>query len=128
MTETITSALILMRWIDLKRPARAIHVSVSLHCSFVHQIHGFIETVGNCLLFSITVPGGLTLREGIRIIDRVFETGRLRGMDLVEVCPKIGDTRDVRTTIDSAIELVNAAAGNKRSGNLPLVQSDIPKN
>lgn len=134
MTETITSALILMRWIDLKRPARAYHVSVSLYCSLVYQIHGSIETVCIYLFrvfsffFSITVPGGLTLREGIRIIDRVFESGRLRGMDLVEVCPKIGDAMDVKITIDSAIQLVNAATGNKRSGNSPLVQSDLPRN
>lgn len=76
--------------------------------------------------FSITVPGGLSLREGIRIIDRVFESGRLRGLDLVEVCPNIGDARDVKITIDSAIQLVSAASGNKRSGNLPFSQSNIP--
>lgn len=70
----------------------------------------------------------MTLREGIRIIERVFESGRLRGLDVVEVCPNIGDAKDVKTTIDSAIQLVNAASGNRRSGNLPLTQHDIPKN
>lgn len=77
---------------------------------------------------SIAVAGGLTLREGIRIIERVCETGRLRGLDMVEVCPNIGDARDVKTTIDSAIQLIVAASGHKRSGNLPLTQFDIPKN
>ena len=80
------------------------------------------------IISSILVPGGLTLREGIRIIERVFETGRLRGLDLVEVCPSIGDAKDVKTTIHSAIQLIVAASGNKRSGNLPLTQHDIPKN
>lgn len=82
----------------------------------------------NLYYFSITVPGGLTLREGIRIIERINETGRLRGLDMVEVCPNIGDAKDVKTTIDSAIQLIVAATGNKRSGNLPLTQHYIPKN
>lgn len=94
----------------------------SFHC-IVHLFMNFIS-----IFFSIIVPGGLTLREGIRIIDEVFATGRLRGLDLVEVCPIIGDARDVKTTIDSAIQLVSAVSGNKRSGNLPLAQTDIPKN
>jgi len=76
----------------------------------------------------ISLPGGLSLREGIRIIERIYETGRLRGLDMVEVCPNIGDAKDVKTTIDSAIQLIVAASGHKRSGNLPLTQHDIPRN
>ncbi|XP_031621310.1 arginase [Contarinia nasturtii] len=76
----------------------------------------------------ISLAGGLTLREGIRIIERIFETGRLTGLDCVEFCPNIGDARDVKTTIDSVIQLISAASGNKRSGNAPITQHDIPKN
>lgn len=75
-----------------------------------------------------TVPGGLTLREGTRIIDRVFESGRLCGLDVVEVGPKIGDAKDVKTTVDSAIQLITAAMGNRRSGNLPSKPTDLPRN
>lgn len=88
----------------------------------------YVQIQGFYLFHLITVPGGLTLREGIRIIDRVFETGRLCGLDIVEICPNVGDARDVKTTIHSAIQLINAASGNKRSGNLPLIKTDIPKN
>lgn len=80
------------------------------------------------ILVQITVPGGLTLREGTRIIERVFESGRLCGLDIAEICTNIGDARDVKTTIDSAIHLINAATGNRRSGNLPPTHYVLPKN
>lgn len=70
----------------------------------------------------------MTLREGTRIIDRVFESGRLCGLDIVEVCPKIGDAKDVKTTVDSAVQLIAAAMGNQRSGNLPSTHTDLPRN
>lgn len=75
------------------------------------------------------MPGGLTLREGTRIIDKVFETGRLCGLDVVEICTNIGDARDVKVTVDSAIQLISAATGNIRSGNLPPTKHfNLPKN
>lgn len=77
-----------------------------------------------CIYF--LVPGGLSLREGITIIEEVFNSGRLRGLDIVEICPNIGTKHDVKRTIDSAIQLVKAACGSKRSGNLPL-NNHIPK-
>lgn len=69
----------------------------------------------------------MTLREGITIVEKVFESCRLHGLDVVEICPRIGSENDVKRTIDSAIEVVKAACGNKRSGNLPLTQLNIPK-
>lgn len=79
-------------------------------------------------MFSLpVVPGGLTLREGITIIESAFDSGRLCGLDVVEICPNVGSDVDVKRTIDSAIELVKAACGSQRSGNAPLTQRDIPK-
>ena len=94
--------------------------TLAIHLELNSNFYPFFQ---NC-----TVPGGLTLREGTRIIDRVFESGRLCGLDIVEVCPKIGDAKDVKTTVDSAVHLITAAMGNRRSGNLPSMLTDLPKN
>lgn len=68
------------------------------------------------------VRGGLTLREGIHIMEKVHETGRLAAVDLVEVNPGLGSERDVRTTVQAALQLLMAAFGHSRLGNMPRAQ------
>lgn len=63
------------------------------------------------------VIGGLTLREGVFIMEEAFNTGALSSMDLVEVNPGLGDAKDVQTTVNSAKLIIQAALGNNRSGN-----------
>ena len=63
------------------------------------------------------VIGGLTLREGVFIMEEAFNTGRLQSIDLVEVNPCLGDAKDVETTLSSAKLIIQAAVGNNRSGN-----------
>ncbi|XP_052563992.1 arginase, hepatic [Culex pipiens pallens] len=64
-----------------------------------------------------SVRGGLTLREGIYIMEEAYNTGRLAAVDLVEVNPSIGTPDDVRKTLDAAIHLLVAACGHNRRGN-----------
>ncbi|XP_064547167.1 arginase-1 [Drosophila montana] len=62
------------------------------------------------------VRGGLTLREGISIVEALRDTKRVQGMDLVEINPKLGSERDVRTTVDSGLEILKSMFGYRRSG------------
>ncbi|KAF3923228.1 Arginase-1 [Orbilia brochopaga] len=63
------------------------------------------------------VRGGLTLREGDFICESLHETGRLVGMDLVEVNPMIlakdggADTWQVTETVRTGCSLVRCALG-----------------
>lgn len=75
--------------------------------------------------FCLTVRGGLTLREAIHIMERVHETGRLAAIDLVEVNPSLGSAADVRTTVQAALQLLVAAFGHSRLGNMPR-QRELP--
>jgi arginase len=63
------------------------------------------------------VGGGLTLREGVFLMEEVFKSGTLASMDLVEVNPTLGDARDLQNTLNSAKAILYAAVGNNRSGN-----------
>lgn len=72
------------------------------------------------------VRGGLTLREGIYIVQQLRHTGRLQGIDLVEVNPAIGSESDVKKTVAAAIQILAAACGKIRSGNLPKNETNIP--
>ncbi|KAF5287956.1 hypothetical protein FQA39_LY15594 [Lamprigera yunnana] len=73
------------------------------------------------------VRGGLTLREGIHIMEAVHRTGRLGAMDMVEVNPSLGNERDVDTTVTAAIHIITAAFGFNRKGIKPFNVHDIPK-
>ncbi|XP_065079361.1 arginase-1 [Ochlerotatus camptorhynchus] len=64
------------------------------------------------------VRGGLTLREGIYIMEDAYKTGRLAAVDLVEVNPTVGTPEDVKKTLDAAIHLLVAACGHSRKGNI----------
>ena len=56
------------------------------------------------------VRGGLTLREGDFIAERVHETGSLVAMDLVEVNPAL-DAQGANETIRAGCSLVRCALG-----------------
>jgi arginase len=87
----------------------------SLHVSFDIDSLDSLEAPST----GTAVRGGLTLREGIYIVEQAFNTGRLTAVDLVEVNPAIGSQDDVKRTVDAAIELLKAACGHSRRGNLP---------
>ena len=57
------------------------------------------------------VRGGLTLREGMLLCDMVHNTGRLVAMDMVEVNPRLGNTQQVNTTVESASFIIYSALG-----------------
>lgn len=63
------------------------------------------------------VVGGLTLREGVFLVEEAYKTGTLSSLDLVEVNPCLGDAKDVENTLNSAKLIIQAAVGNNRSGN-----------
>ncbi|XP_018567917.1 arginase-1 [Anoplophora glabripennis] len=71
------------------------------------------------------VRGGLTLREGVHIMEMIYKTGRLGAMDLVEVNPGIGSEQDVKRTIEAAIHVILAAFGHSRKG-LRLKDASLP--
>lgn len=74
----------------------------------------------------IALPGGLTTREGIYIIEELHNTSRLEALDLVEVNPAIGSLTDVKRTVDASVHLLKAACGTKRIGNAPLNLKELP--
>ncbi|XP_058820906.1 arginase, hepatic-like [Topomyia yanbarensis] len=89
--------------------------SKSLHVSFDIDSLDVLEAPST----GTSVRGGLTLREGIYIMEELYNTERLAAVDLVEVNPSIGTAEDVKKTVDAAIHLLVAACGNSRRGNIP---------
>lgn len=87
------------------------------------------QMVFNILFFSLlyVVRGGLTLREGIHLMEEIHRTNRLNAIDLVEVNPKIGNDTSVHLTTDAAIHILQAALGYTRRGlKVPAGITDIP--
>lgn len=74
----------------------------------------------------LTVRGGLTLREGINLMEMIHATGRLRAIDLVEINPAIGTESDRRRTIEAGIIILKAALGAHRRGTAPSNVDDLP--
>ncbi|RTG89775.1 glycoprotein 3-alpha-L-fucosyltransferase [Schistosoma bovis] len=66
------------------------------------------------------VPGGLTLREGLRICEEVSATGKLSIVELAEINPLLGSKEDVVKTQSSAVQILRACLGHCRSGHLPF--------
>lgn len=62
--------------------------------------------------FTSVVRGGLTLREGMTLLEDCFDTGCLAAMDLVEVNTKLGTQQDAEKTLEAARLLILAAMGN----------------
>ncbi|XP_042221206.1 arginase, hepatic-like [Homarus americanus] len=60
------------------------------------------------------VRGGLNLREGLLITEAVRETGHLTAIDLVEVNPQLGDSKDADHTAQAArLILLGALHGHR---------------
>lgn len=74
----------------------------------------------------MAVRGGMTLREGINLMEMIYATGRLRAVDLVEINPAIGTESDRRRTIEAGIMILKAALGAHRKGSVPRDAVDLP--
>ncbi|GBP66788.1 Arginase-2, mitochondrial [Eumeta japonica] len=72
------------------------------------------------------VRGGLTLREGITVMEMLHATGRLRAVDLVEINPALGDDADRRHTLEAGLCILKAALGFSRRGTAPANVLDLP--
>eukprot|EP01102_Stenamoeba_stenopodia_P007837 TRINITY_DN2214_c0_g1_i1.p1 TRINITY_DN2214_c0_g1~~TRINITY_DN2214_c0_g1_i1.p1 ORF type:complete len:308 (+),score=76.90 TRINITY_DN2214_c0_g1_i1:91-1014(+) len=59
------------------------------------------------------VDGGLSRDEAKILCERVAETRRLVGLDIVEVNPGIGDENDATTTAKNAVELITTLLGSR---------------
>lgn len=71
--------------------------------------------------------GGLSLREGIHMMEELYRTHRLNALDLVEVNPKLGDQRSVDLTVSAAIHIIQAGFGYTRRGlKVPEGVTDMP--
>lgn len=90
----------------------------SIHLSFDIDALDSLE----CPSTGTSVRGGMSLREGILLVEEVFLTGRLNAMDLVEVNPKIGDALDVAKTVNAAIQIIKSACGFDRRGKMPSIK------
>ncbi|RXG62177.1 Arginase-2, mitochondrial [Armadillidium vulgare] len=82
--------------------------SRSLHVSFDIDVLDPFEAPST----GTPVRGGLSLREGLSIVEEARNTGRLRGFDLVEVNPTIGTVNDSSLTAEAAKAIIlGATAG-----------------
>uniref|UniRef100_A0A6Q2XL94 Arginase n=1 Tax=Esox lucius TaxID=8010 RepID=A0A6Q2XL94_ESOLU len=73
------------------------------------------------------VNGGLTYREGIWITEEIHNTGLLSVMDLVEVNPVLGASREaVEVTASLAVDIIASSLGQSRQGG-PIAQTQTLK-
>jgi len=66
------------------------------------------------------VPGGLTLREAMTLVEDIYDTGCLRAMDLVEVNPDLADEAGAAKTLEAAKRILLSGLGYHRGGRAPL--------
>lgn len=66
------------------------------------------------------------LREAIHIMEMAYKTGRLEALDIVEINPRLGNSINVKTTLEAAVHVIKAAFGHRRSGNIPPHIERIP--
>ena len=59
------------------------------------------------------VERGITLSEALEVCKYLHSTGRIVGMDLVEVNPEIGNKFDREVTLKTALKVINALMGKK---------------
>lgn len=74
----------------------------------------------------VPVRGGLSLREGIQLMELLHRSGRLRAIDLVEINPAVGSDGDRRRTIEAGLAVLKAGLGFSRCGTAPRGVSDLP--
>ncbi|CAD5113692.1 DgyrCDS2851 [Dimorphilus gyrociliatus] len=65
------------------------------------------------------VPYGLSLREGMFLVEEIALTNKVTGIDLVEINPDLGSQRDQFTTISAAAEVLYAFFGKRTKTQLP---------
>lgn len=106
---------VLEQTLDYIDPKRNIHVSFDIDA----LDKSIAPSTGTA------VSGGLTLREGMYIMDTIRDTSRLQGVDLVEVNPHIGNEADVQATVSAALDLIKVTFGHKRSGCTAKVDTSL---
>lgn len=74
----------------------------------------------------LSVRGGMTLREAIKLMELIHGTGRLRALDLVEINPALGNDYDRKRTIEAGLCILKAALGFSRRGITPRGVQDLP--
>lgn len=50
--------------------------------------------------------GGLTCREAYRLAEQIADTGKLKGLDIVEINPLLGTKEDVQKTLTVSSNLI----------------------
>lgn len=60
------------------------------------------------------VRAGLSLREGLGIVEAAQETGHLKAFDMVEVNPALGSSKDAELTTEAAKTILLAALAGHR--------------
>jgi arginase len=78
--------------------------------------------------FVFVVPGGLTLREGLTLMEEINEAGNLVSMDFVEVNHLLGNALDRKRTVNVVKQLLVTAFGYYRGGisaspNVPIANT-----
>ncbi|XP_037826950.1 arginase-1-like, partial [Lucilia sericata] len=74
------------------------------------------------------VYGGLSLREGIFIVESLSETKRVQGIDLVELNPSLGNAQDVKTSVSATMEILKTiCGGHRRRGNFENIDESLVK-
>ncbi|XP_069686903.1 arginase, hepatic [Periplaneta americana] len=96
---------------------------LSLHVSFDIDSLDALEAPST----GTPVRGGLTLREGIQVMEEAYRTNRLSAVDIVEVNPKLGSPTDVKITLEAAKHIIRAASGYSRRGQSPENVKDLPQ-
>ncbi|GAU99526.1 hypothetical protein RvY_10518 [Ramazzottius varieornatus] len=94
-----------------------------LHLSFD------IDALDPSVAFSTGTPamGGLTLREGLQIVEYVRSTGQLSAMDLVEVNPTLGNGYQRAKTMEAACAIIAGALGKPRQAIPYKLDFDLPR-
>lgn len=94
----------------------------SIHVSFDIDSLDYLEAPSTVL----PVRGGMTLREGIQLLEMIYRTGRLGALDLVEVNPNVGTDHEVTRTVEAAISIIMAGLGHSRRGLRPKEADTLP--
>lgn len=67
-------------------------------------------------IYTFTVEGGLTLREGMTLLEEVREKANIVSMDLVEVNPALGSDEAAKRTATLTKHLFGSVFGYCRGG------------
>ena len=68
----------------------------------------------------LLVPGGMTLREALTLVEDIYDTGCLRALDLVEVNPDLADEDGATKTLEAAKRILLSGLGYYRGGRVPI--------